>query len=67
MVLAPTEKQLAYIKSISDELGYKFTGKTKEDAREWLSKYVPEYKNYCYERQLDYEFYLECIDARRDW
>jgi hypothetical protein len=64
---APTQKQLAYIKDISDELGYEFTGTTKEDARQWLSKYVPKYKSYCYERQLDYEAYLETIDARRDW
>lgn len=63
----PTPKQLAYIKDISDELGYEFNGRTKDDAQEWLSKYVPEYKFYYYQRQLDYEAELEVIDARRDW
>jgi oligoribonuclease (3'-5' exoribonuclease) len=64
---APTEKQLAYIKAITDEIGVKFKGTTKAEARAWLTKYVPEYKNYMWHRQLDNELEMEAIDARRDW
>jgi hypothetical protein len=41
---APMQKQLAYIYTISCELGREFTGTTKEEARQWLSKYVPIYQ-----------------------
>ena len=67
MAMPATQKQLSYIKDISDELGYEFTGATKQEAHEWLSKYVPEYKRYCFQRQIDYEAQLDVIDARRDW
>lgn len=64
---APTEKQMTYIKAISAEIGVEFTGSTKDEAREWLTKYVPEYKHYMWFRQLDHELDMEAIDARRDW
>ena len=67
MSMPATQKQLDYIKDISDELGYEFTEITKAEASEWLSKYVPEYKHYCFNRQVDYEAHLDEIDARRDW
>ena len=67
MIMPATKKQLDYIKDISDELGYEFTGTTKAEASEWLSKYVLEYKHYCFERQVEYEAHLDVIDARRDW
>lgn len=64
---APTEKQMTYIKAITAEIGVEFRGTTKAEAREWLAEHVPEYKNYMWHRQLDYELELEAIDARRDW
>lgn len=33
----PTEKQLKYIESIEDNTGIIFTGKTKEDASNYIS------------------------------
>lgn len=51
---APTQKQLAYIWTISCELGFEFTGKTKEDARQWLSKYVPIYQRRLFLKKPDY-------------
>ena len=42
----PTQKQLDYINTISGDLGIEFTGKTKEDARQWLSENIPKHKEY---------------------
>lgn len=42
----PTQKQLDYINIISGDLGIEFKGKTKEDARQWLSENVPKHKEY---------------------
>lgn len=47
----PTQKQIDYITSIEEELGVIFKGKTKQEAREWLSKYAPIYEN-----QIESEF-----------
>lgn len=63
----PTPKQLAFIKEISDEIGDEFTGTTKEEARQWITKNIQEYKNECYLRELDSWALAESIDARRDW
>ena len=46
MIYKPTEKQLKYIKVISENLGINFTGTTKEDARQWLSENIPKHKEY---------------------
>lgn len=37
--MEPTQKQINYIKAVEEELGIRFTGKTKQDAYIWLSKY----------------------------
>lgn len=42
----PTQKQLDYINTISRDLGIVFNGKTKEDAKRWLSENVPKHKEY---------------------
>ena len=59
--LAPTQKQLDYIKSITDDLGIEFTGKTKEEARQWLSINVPKYKEYLRDRQLEHDAVMQEI------
>lgn len=51
----PTEKQLKYIKVISENLGINFTGTTKEDARQWLSVNVPKHNRYIQSMQDEYE------------
>ena len=51
----PTPKQLAFIQTIEDEFGKKFTGNTKSDAQRWLSKMFSEYKKYIDEMNLEYE------------
>lgn len=40
----PTEKQLDFIDSITEFTGYKFTGTTKEEAREFISAHIEEFK-----------------------
>lgn len=57
----PTQKQLDYIQSITDELGIEFRGKTKEEARQWLSINVPKYKEYLKDRQLEYDAVMQEI------
>lgn len=57
----PTQNQLDYIKSITNELGIEFNGKTKEDARQWLSKNVPKYKEYLNELNLMHEANMQEI------
>lgn len=39
-----TEKQKKVIVSLENELGIKFTGKTKRDAWEWMQEYIPKYR-----------------------
>ena len=43
-----TDKQLNYIRDIEDALGYAFdfTNGTKEEASEYISKHITEYKKY---------------------
>ena len=41
---APTEKQLNYIKIMEEEIGEKFTGSTKGDACDFISKHMKSYK-----------------------
>lgn len=59
--LAPTQKQLDYIQTITNELGIEFKGKTKEEARQWLSINVPKYKEYLRDRQLEYDAVMQEI------
>lgn len=59
--LAPTQKQLDYIQTITDELGIEFKGKTKEEARQWLSINVPKYKEYLKDRQLEHDAVMQEI------
>ena len=40
-----TEKQLKLIKNITAELGVKFTGTTKKEASEFISKHINNYKH----------------------
>lgn len=44
----PSEKQLSYIGAIERRLNVLFTGKTKQDACEFISKYVDRFKAYNY-------------------
>ncbi len=40
----PTDKQKRLIQDITDALGYKFYGKTKSDASDFISQHLPELK-----------------------
>lgn len=53
----PTKKQLEFIKVIEDEWGYgKFTGTTKQEASQYISKCVEDNNKYQLERECaDYE------------
>lgn len=54
-VIPPTEKQLKFIKVIEEEWGYsKFTGTTKQEATQYISK--------CINEQSRYEMEMECSD-----
>ena len=53
-----TIKQQNYIDVITDKLGIEFTGKTKAEAREFISKNIDEY------RQV---VYIECAQAELDF
>jgi hypothetical protein len=64
---AATQKQLDYIKAIQDDIGGNFTGTTKREASEWLSRMVPIYKQWVRDRQLEAEIDAEIQDGRRDW
>lgn len=44
MAEPPTHAQLEYIKSIEEFVDVQFDGKTKEDARKYISKHVDEFK-----------------------
>ncbi len=57
----PTQKQLDYIQAITDALGIEFNGNTKEDARQWLSKNVPKYKESLNELNLMHEANMQEI------
>ncbi|MGX7077464.1 hypothetical protein [Globicatella sanguinis] len=51
----PTQKQLKFIKVIEEEWGYgKFTGTTKQEASQYISK--------CVDSQSKYEMEMECSD-----
>lgn len=63
---AATQKQLDYIKAIQDDIGGNFTGTTKKEASEWLSRMVPIYKQWVRDRQLE-AIDAELQDGRRDW
>lgn len=59
-VKKPTEKQLLYIEDIEEYLHVSFNGETKEDAREFLSKYAPIYQEMV---QLDFEMNNDTSNA----
>lgn len=51
----PTQKQLKFIKVIEEEWGYgKFTGATKQEASQYISK--------CVEDNNKYQLEMECTD-----
>lgn len=54
-VTPPTEKQLKFIKVIEEEWGYgKFTGTTKQEAGQYISK--------CVDSQSKYDMEMDCAD-----
>ena len=63
----PTEKQMAFIEDISEEIGVDFRGKTKEEATRWIRKYKPFFDKAVYMRELEIEGMLLGVDGRRDW
>lgn len=62
--MKPTEKQLAFIKSIEKTLNIKFDGKTKNEARQFISANVDNFK---IENKFNRIMRREITSFRRDY
>lgn len=63
-ILKPSNKQLNLINNIQYNIGYKFTGNTKEEANAFISLHIDEYKFFTTMNNIARK---ATINARRDW